>query len=78
MMYSMTPLNTTEEAVLSFVVKYHKLIGKPPTMNEIRLAVPQLHWRSSVRYVLENLVEKQLLGLIAPSNHGRRYGIVNE
>ena len=57
------------------MVEYQTILKKPPTMDEIARGIPSLNWRSSVRYVINSLLEAGHLTIVAPARCGRRYKV---
>ena len=48
----------TTDRVWLFMLDHQQEHGKPPTMQEIATAMPTLNYRSSARYVLQQLAEE--------------------
>jgi hypothetical protein len=72
----METLTKAEEMVYQFMLDYQAVESRPPTLQEISQNCFGLNWRSSARYVVSKLAEKQLCSLAAPTNYSRRYKAV--
>jgi len=69
-------MTTTKDAVYQFMLDYQAEHVEPPTMAEIQERFEALAYRSSVRYVMNQLVEDGRVEDIGLPGSPRRYQAV--
>ena len=68
----------TTEQVWQYMLDYQERTGMPPKLDEIEAAIPELNYRSSVRYTVQALVEAGRVVATDDPGTARRYRAVGQ
>jgi len=59
-----------------WMLQYQQANGVPPTLREVTDAQGTMNYRSSARHTLHSLIMRDMVVIVRPEGHSRRYQAV--